>query len=141
MFVPFAVLYMGEPIKLDYLWAGLCLLGAVYFVFRSMTVVALSHFLRIYVAFAAGYLMSYLYRMVTAVISPELTRDLDLNPASLGLLTSTYLSPSRRCRFPWASCSTATVRAASSRCCSSSPRRRVRVRRIGRSAGSRSRAR
>ena len=34
VFVPFAVLYMGEPIKLDYLWAGLCLLGAVYFAFR-----------------------------------------------------------------------------------------------------------
>ena len=35
VFVPFAVLYMGEPVKLDYLWAGLCLLGAVYFIFRS----------------------------------------------------------------------------------------------------------
>ena len=35
VFVPFAVLYMGEPIKLDYLWAALCLLGAVYFIFRS----------------------------------------------------------------------------------------------------------
>jgi uncharacterized protein len=35
VFVPFAVLYMGRPLKLDYLWAGLCLLGAVYFVFRS----------------------------------------------------------------------------------------------------------
>ena len=35
VFVPFAVLYMRQPIKLDYLWAGLCLLGAVYFVFRS----------------------------------------------------------------------------------------------------------
>ena len=35
VFVPFAVLYMKEPIKLDYLWAGLCLCGAVYFVFRS----------------------------------------------------------------------------------------------------------
>jgi hypothetical protein len=35
VFVPFAVLYMGQPIKLDYLWAGLCLLGAVYFIFRS----------------------------------------------------------------------------------------------------------
>jgi uncharacterized protein len=29
------VLYMREPLKLDYLWAGLCLLGAVYFMFRS----------------------------------------------------------------------------------------------------------
>ena len=35
VFVPFAVLYVGEPIKLDYLWAGLCLLGAVYFILRS----------------------------------------------------------------------------------------------------------
>ena len=34
VFVPFAVLYMGQPIKLDYLWAGLCLMGAVYFIFR-----------------------------------------------------------------------------------------------------------
>jgi uncharacterized protein len=35
VFVPFAVLYMGQPLKLDYLWAGLCLMGAVYFIFRS----------------------------------------------------------------------------------------------------------
>ena len=35
VFVPFAVLYMGEPIKLDYLWAALCMMGAVYFIFRS----------------------------------------------------------------------------------------------------------
>lgn len=35
IFVPFAVLYMNQPIKLDFLWAGLCLLGAVYFIFRS----------------------------------------------------------------------------------------------------------
>ena len=35
VFVPFAVLYMQEPIKLDYAWAALCLVGAVYFVFRS----------------------------------------------------------------------------------------------------------
>ena len=35
VFVPFAVLYMGQPLKLDYLWAGLCLCGAVYFMFRS----------------------------------------------------------------------------------------------------------
>lgn len=30
-----AVLYLNEPIKLDYLWAGLCMVGAVYFIFRS----------------------------------------------------------------------------------------------------------
>lgn len=35
VFVPFAVFYMREPLKLDYLWAGLCLVGAVYFIFRS----------------------------------------------------------------------------------------------------------
>ena len=35
VFIPFAVLYMKQPIKLDFLWAGLCLLGAVYFVFRG----------------------------------------------------------------------------------------------------------
>lgn len=35
VFVPFAVFYLKEPLKSDYLWAGLCLLGAVYFVFRS----------------------------------------------------------------------------------------------------------
>ena len=35
VFVPFAVLYMNKPLKLDYLWAGLCLLAAVYFIFRS----------------------------------------------------------------------------------------------------------
>ena len=35
VFVPFAVLYMNQPIKLDFLWAGLCLMGAVYFIFRS----------------------------------------------------------------------------------------------------------
>ncbi len=35
VFAPFATLYMRQTIKLDYLWAGLCLLGAVYFIFRS----------------------------------------------------------------------------------------------------------
>ena len=35
VFVPFAMLYMRQPFKLDFLWAGLCLLGAVYFLFRS----------------------------------------------------------------------------------------------------------
>lgn len=35
VFVPFSVLYLKEPLKLDYLWAALCLLGAVYFVFRD----------------------------------------------------------------------------------------------------------
>ena len=35
VFVAFATWYMGEPLKLDYLWAGLCLVGAVYFIFRN----------------------------------------------------------------------------------------------------------
>jgi uncharacterized protein len=35
VFVPFAVLYLKEPLKLDYLWAALCMVGAVYFVFRG----------------------------------------------------------------------------------------------------------
>ena len=35
VFVPFALFYLKEPLKLDYLWAALCVLGAVYFVFRS----------------------------------------------------------------------------------------------------------
>ena len=35
IFVPFAFLYLKEPLKLDYLWAGLCILGAVFFIFRS----------------------------------------------------------------------------------------------------------
>ncbi len=35
VFVPFALFYMGESLKLDYLWAAVCLVGAVYFIFRS----------------------------------------------------------------------------------------------------------
>lgn len=35
VFVPFAVLYMKEPFKLDYLWAGLCIMAAAYFIFRD----------------------------------------------------------------------------------------------------------
>lgn len=35
VFIPFSVYYMKQPVKLDFLWAGLCLCGAVYFVFRS----------------------------------------------------------------------------------------------------------
>jgi len=35
VFVPFAMFYMREPFKLDYLWAALCMVGAVYFIFRS----------------------------------------------------------------------------------------------------------
>ncbi|HYD82279.1 MAG TPA: DMT family protein [Paucimonas sp.] len=35
VFVPFAMFYMHQPFKLDYVWAALCLVGAVYFIFRS----------------------------------------------------------------------------------------------------------
>jgi uncharacterized protein (DUF486 family) len=35
VFVPFSVLYMNQPMKLDYLWASLCIMGAVYFIFRG----------------------------------------------------------------------------------------------------------
>ena len=35
VFVPFAVMYMDQPVKLDFVWAGLCLMGAVYFIFRA----------------------------------------------------------------------------------------------------------
>jgi uncharacterized protein (DUF486 family) len=35
VFVPFAVFYMHQPLKLDYLWAAVCIMGAVYFIFRA----------------------------------------------------------------------------------------------------------
>ena len=35
VFVPFAVFYMHQPLKLDYLWAAMCIMGAVYFIFRT----------------------------------------------------------------------------------------------------------
>lgn len=35
VFVPFAIFYLKQPLRLDYLWAGLCILGAVYFAFRG----------------------------------------------------------------------------------------------------------
>ena len=35
VFVPFALFYMHQPLKLDYLWAALCILAAVYFIFRA----------------------------------------------------------------------------------------------------------
>jgi hypothetical protein len=35
VFLPFAIFYMHQPMKLDFLWAGLCLMGAVYFMFRA----------------------------------------------------------------------------------------------------------
>ena len=38
VFVPFTIMYLKEPLKLDYLWAGLCLVGAVFFMFREKLV-------------------------------------------------------------------------------------------------------
>lgn len=38
VFVPFAIFYMKQPFRMDFVWAGLCLLGAVYFMFRQMPV-------------------------------------------------------------------------------------------------------
>lgn len=35
VFVPFAMIYMNQPFKLDFIWAALCMLGAVYFIFRT----------------------------------------------------------------------------------------------------------
>ncbi|MCA9039034.1 MAG: DMT family protein [Planctomycetaceae bacterium] len=35
VFIPFAIFYMKQPLKLDFLWAAICLMGAVYFVFRN----------------------------------------------------------------------------------------------------------
>ena len=35
VFVPFAILFMDQPFKLDFVWAGLCMVGAVYFIFRT----------------------------------------------------------------------------------------------------------
>ena len=46
--------------------------------------------LRVFIPFAIGYFFSYLYRVVNAVIAPNLVADLDLSPGDLGLLTSTY---------------------------------------------------
>lgn len=41
VFVPFALIYMKEPFRLDFVWAGLCLLGAVFFIFRPQIINAL----------------------------------------------------------------------------------------------------
>lgn len=51
----------------------------------------LSHLLRVFLPFALGYFLSYLYRTVNAIIAPNLASDIGLDPASLGLLTSVYL--------------------------------------------------
>ena len=48
-------------------------------------------FTQVYFAFAAGFFLSYLFRTVNAVISPDLVREFDLAPSSLGMLTSAYL--------------------------------------------------
>jgi len=46
--------------------------------------------LRIFIPFAFGYFLSYIFRVVNAVIAPDLAIDLHVNPSELGLLTSTY---------------------------------------------------
>lgn len=51
----------------------------------------IGHLLRVFLPFALGYFLSYLYRTVNAIIAPDLARDIGLDPASLGLLTSVYL--------------------------------------------------
>jgi len=57
---------------------------------RAAVAPAPPRFVYLYFAFASGYVLSYLYRTVTSVISPELSRELDLTASSLGLLTSAY---------------------------------------------------
>ncbi|MBL4237175.1 DMT family protein [Vibrio fluvialis] len=42
VFVPFALIYMKEPFRMDFVWAGLCLLGAVFFIFRPQILEILS---------------------------------------------------------------------------------------------------
>jgi len=46
--------------------------------------------LRVFLPFAAGYLISYLFRVVNAVIAPDLVADIGLNPSDWGLLTAAY---------------------------------------------------
>ncbi|MCP4722623.1 MAG: MFS transporter, partial [Desulfobacteraceae bacterium] len=46
--------------------------------------------LKIFIPFALGYFLSYLFRVVNAVIAPDLVADLGIDPSELGLLTSTY---------------------------------------------------
>ena len=77
-------------------------------------------FLPLYLGFAAAYLLSYLYRTVNAVISPELTSNLGVSASSLGLLTSAYFVGFAAMQLPAGCCSTASGRGASSRCCSRS---------------------
>ena len=56
----------------------------------EMTIMAFTLRLRIFLPFACGYFLSYLYRVVNAVIAPDLATDLGLDPSALGLLTATY---------------------------------------------------
>src|SRR5438552_16230466 len=57
---------------------------------EALARVSAPSFLRVYLCFAAAYLLSYVFRNVNAVISPELTATLGINASSLGLLTSAY---------------------------------------------------
>jgi sugar phosphate permease len=67
--------------------------------------------LRVFLPFALGYYMSYVYRAINAVIAPDLVRDFALNAGDLGLLTSTYFPLSPRCNCRSVSCSTGSDRA------------------------------
>src|SRR3981081_4687242 len=57
---------------------------------ETLARVSAPSFLRLYLCFASAYLLSYVYRNVNAVISPELTASLGISASSLGLLTSAY---------------------------------------------------
>jgi MFS family permease len=61
----------------------------IFYSANHMTIVP-SSLLRVFLPFAAGYFLSFLYRVVNAVLAPELLRDLGLGSSSLGLLTATY---------------------------------------------------
>ena len=51
---------------------------------------SISTTLRVFIPFALGYFLSYLYRVVNVVMAPDLVNDLGIGPSALGLLTSTY---------------------------------------------------
>jgi MFS family permease len=60
----------------------------------------LSRKLRVFIPFALGYFLSYLFRVVNAVIAPDLTADLSLDPSQLGMLTAAYFISFAACQLP-----------------------------------------
>ena len=68
-------------------WSAPCISSSVH---DLVVFVTPPHFLRLYAGFATAYLLSYVYRTVNAVISPDLSADLGISASSLGLLTSAY---------------------------------------------------